>query len=225
MHDYTFGINDDQKQDEARNKFILKYKIKYHNNKKKIIVYLANHKKVVFDYTKELEQGILNAMKENVYNYKEIMDKVPNKEKEQLGTMLFIFGALWIIISLISTITSGYIKDTSIMSLFFSSMLTTVGLKYNKNQTKRYKDFKKNMLFLENEARINQSVLENTNTLKNIISKKSHNKIVMKPDGNKGFTINSIDKMSLNELKRMIELIKLQDNNIENEKSKTKTLK
>lgn len=225
MHDYTFGINDDQKQDEARNKFILKYKIKYHNNKKKIIVYLANHKKLVFDYTKELEQGILNAMKENVYNYKEIMDKVPNKEKEQLGTMLFIFGALWIIISLISTITSGYIKDTSIMSLFFSSMLTTVGLKYNKNQTKRYEDFKKNMLFLENEARINQSVLENTNTLKNIISKKSHNKIVMKPDGNKGFTINSIDKMSLNELKRMIELIKLQDNNIENEKSKTKTLK
>ena len=224
MHDYTFGITDDQKQDEARNKFILKYKIKYHNNKKIIIVYLANHKKVIFDYTKELEQGILNAMKENVYNYKEIMDKVPNKEKEQLGTMLFIFGALWIIISLISTITSGYIKDTSIMSLFFSSMLTTVGLKYNKNQTKRYEDFKKNMLFLENEARINQSVLENTNTLENIISKKSHagTTLLIK----KGtFNINSIDKMSLNELKRMIELIKLEDDNIENEKSKTKTLK
>ena len=225
MHDYTIGISDDQKQDEARNKFILKYKIKYHNNRKKIIVYLANHKKVVFDYTKELEQGILNAMKENVYNYKVIMDKVPNKEKEQLGTMLFIFGALWIIISLISTITSGYIKDTSIMSLFFSSMLTTVGLKYNKNQTKRYEDFKKNMLFLENEARINQKILENTNTLENIISKKSHDKIVMKPDGNKGFTINSIDKISLNELKRMIELIKLEDDNIENGKIKTKTLK
>ena len=147
MHDYTIGISDDQKQDEARNKFILKYKIKYHNNRKKIIVYLANHKKVVFDYTKELEQGILNAMKENVYNYKVIMDKVPNKEKEQLGTMLFIFGALWIIISLISTITSGYIKDTSIMSLFFSSMLTTVGLKYNKNQTKRTKILKKTCYF------------------------------------------------------------------------------
>ena len=154
------------------------------------------------------------------------MDKVPNKEKEQLGTMLFIFGALWIIISLISTITSGYIKDTSIMSLFFSSMLTTVGLKYNKNQTKRYEDFKKNMLFLENEARINQKVLDNANIIENIISKKSHDKIVMKPDGNKGFTINSIDKMSLSELKNMLELIKLEENDfLEKEKVMVKIQK
>ena len=225
MHDYTFGITDDQKQDEARNKFILKYKIKYHNNKKKIIVYFANYKKVVFDYTKEIEEGILNTMKENVYNYKEIMDKVPNKEKEQLGTMLFIFGTLWLILSFVSIITSGAFKTTTLVPLFFSTMLTTVGLKYNKNQTKRYEDFKKNMLFLENEAKINQKVLENPNTLENIISKKSHDKIVIKPDNNKGFTINSIDKMSLKELKSILELIKLEDNNIENEKSKTKTLK
>lgn len=225
MRDYTIGINDDKEQEKARDKFILKYKIKYKNNKKKIIVYFANHKKVVFDYTKQLEQGILSVMKENVYNYKAIMNKVPNKEKEQLGTMLFIFGTLWLILSLISTITSGSFKDTSLMSLFFSSMLITIGLKYNKNQTKRYEDFKKNMLFLENEERINQKMLENTKSLTSIITKKSYNKIITKPDGNKGYTINSIDKMSLNELKNILELIEIENSNIEKEKIKTKTLK
>ena len=108
-----------------------------------------------------------------------------------------------------------------------SVILASSGLIYKKRYTNRYNDFKKNILFIENEEKINQKVLENSNIFTNVISKKTHDKMVIKPDGNKGYTINSIDKMKLKELKNMLELIKLEEelnkNNI-NEEEKDKLL-
>lgn len=216
MDDYTTEILDKLKRKEESSNFILKYEIvdknKLNKNKDKIIVYLANGKKVVFNYTNEIEQNILDTMKKQVINYKKIIE-VNEKKKIEKDALIYSF-----LVSSLVMILTGLIsyKITNNIVHFINMLIPSItlacsGLIYKQKYVNKYNDFKKNMLFIENEEKINQKVLENSNVLTNVISKKNYDKMVIKPDGKKGYTINSIDKMKLKELKNMLELIKLED--------------
>lgn len=232
MNNYTLDIIERKKRKEESSNFILKYEIttknKLNKNKDKIIIYLANGKKVAFNYSKELEQNILNLMKKKVLDYKKIIENAEKRriEKDALVWSFNVTSITMLVSGLISFAITNNIEPL-IINLIPSIFLASSGLIYKQRYTSRHNDFKKNILFIENEEKINQKVLENSNTFTNIISKKAHDKIVIKPDGKKGYTINSIDKMKLKELRNMLELIKLEEelnkNNI-NEEEKDKLL-
>lgn len=216
MDNYTLDIIDKERRKKESNNFILKYEIttknKLNNTKEKIILYLANGKKITFNYTKELEQNILDSMKKKVLDYKLFMENA-QKRKIEKDALVWSFNTTSITMIASGLLISIILSNIAplIIMLIPSALLSISGLIYKQRYTNRYKDFKKNILFIENEEKINQKALENSHIFNNVINKKTHDKMVVKPDGKKGYTINSIDKMQLKELKNMLELIKLEE--------------
>lgn len=210
MKDYTFEINDKQKRKEEQDKFILSYEIKNEKNKnckKKIIIYMANNKKVVFDYTKELEESILDLMKNNALNYEKIFSKAHNRKKERDAFIEAInVGVVSIVSLLFFILFSCGVITTPIIIIFFmllSAIILTSSL-YKTSCDNKYRDFEKTMLFLENEERINKYSLNNSKSLE------KNKKEINNDNCSKQYT-NSIDKMSLKDLKNLLSAIEKEE--------------
>lgn len=214
MKDYIQDIPSIYISKEARKKiaseFILKYKITNDYNPK-IIVYYANGKRTTYDYSKELEQSILLNMKENFQKYVELFQKNYHDHisQEALCDACMVGGACIMAVPLVQTLFSNIIEEPSSPIPFVT--LGGTAMSYSLLQKimfmKRYQDFAKTLLFFQNEDNINFHLGYNLNFVNNTMSKKIHNYLVTKPDGRRGYTINSIDKMSLKEFQEFLSII------------------
>ena len=70
----------------------------------------------------------------------------------------------------------------------------------------RFKDFVKNMTFLEHEEELNNLLKSNSLMYENV-SQKVLDKCVVKPDKTKGLTINSIEKLKIEDIDNLLSLI------------------
>lgn len=181
MKDYTHGKDED---------FILNYEVK----NDKIIIKFADKKlsKMVIDYTEENEKKILDKMLKQTKG----IDKTKMEEKNNKDSKTTILFALAFIVCFIP-MAFGFtpLMITASVSFWFC-------MKYF-NSYIETSDYLKSILFLENEAKINEVIKENKNVVENV-SKKTKSII----NKNKKFDINSINKMSYHDLKQLLELIK-----------------
>lgn len=214
MKDYIQDIPSMYISKEARKRiaseFILKYKITNDPNPQ-IIVYYADGKKITYDYSKELEQSLLLNMKENFQKYVELFQKNYHDHisQEALCDACMVGGACIMAVPLVQTLFSSIVKEPSppIPFITLGGAVISYSLFDKIMYMKRYQDFAKTLLYLQNENDINFHLGYNLNFVNNTMSKKQHNYLVTKPDGKKGYTINSIDKMSLAELKKLLNVI------------------
>ena len=216
MKDYTLDLVGEEAYKEAVRRFILNYDIiEDKDGREYIVIYYANGNKKKIPNTLQNEKNILETMKNQVYEYKERLLRFKNEmsngeefDRKLLKTYLYA-----LIISIFVMATGG-IHFIFIASFFaiYSAVLTILEIKRQKENKAMIEDFDKNMLFLKNENFINKRLEENkeivdTYKLKKFCDITCDNKI--------GLTISSIDNMSLEQLKQLIEFIK--ENNIDKE--------
>lgn len=156
--------------------FILSYKIV----KDKIVVKLNSHKKYTIPYTKENEENLLKMMQQQAKESRNYLDNI--QKKTNSNASLAKFDSLYLLI-ITNLIRFGVITNNPILMIgIFSALVggTLSFSSYEKNK-KVYEDIEKNLLYLKNEDLINNNNL-----------------------GNKKITINSIYKMSLKQLKKIV---------------------
>lgn len=199
MKDYTINKED-------KKMFILSYKIKDKN----IIAKLATGEKYIIPYTKENEEKILERMIEQITKY-------PSFEKKAaidycITTILaFIIGVATILIGrndLPQLFANPTIK-TIIASIptFVAGTITTIAVGLSVTAKNILKDFRKNKLYLDNEEDLNNKVKESQNILSNVTNK-TKRMVNTTPENKPVFNINKIDKVSLEDLKQILENIK-----------------
>lgn len=214
MKDYIQDISSMYISKEIRKKiaseFILKYKITNTSNPK-IVVYYANGKKITYDNSKELERTILNTMKEKFLMY---VDQFQNcyhvhVSREVLYDSVAVGGVCITAVPLVHKLFSNIVEDpvSPVTFITLGTIITSLSLIEKIMYMKRYQDFAKTLLYLQKEDDINFHLGSNSNFINNIMSKKFHNYLVTKPDGKKGYTINSIDKMNLKEFRDFLYVI------------------
>ena len=212
MKDYIKDISSLYISKEERQKiaseFILRYKVL---DDKKIIVYYANGNKVTYDYSKEVEVSILNSMKENFQKYLELFRNSyhDHVSQETLYDSITFGGACITAVPLIQRLFSNVVQEPSSPVTFVTIGGTVISFSLFEKIMfmKRYQDFAKTLLYLQKEEDINFHLGYNLNFVNNTMSKKLHNYLVTKPDGKKGYTINSIDKINLSELNGLLTTI------------------
>jgi len=208
IQDIPKYVSKEEKQKIA-SEFILKYQI----INEKIIVHFVNGEKLTYDYSQEREQQILEIMKQTFEKYALKLKEYYGRhlEREALNDAIFYTGlAIGSVPLVLSIVTEPDILTTvTFLTIGLSQMgLTTI----NKIQyMKRYQDFAKSLLFFQNEERINFQIENNLNFAANTMSKKHQKYLVTKPDGSRGYTINSIDKMSLVEFQKLLSRIEFEE--------------
>lgn len=200
MKDYTLG----------ESLFILNYKRKNNN----LILYLNNGKKVSIPYSIENEKQILKTMEEQLLDARRngLKEKIKNdntKSKEKFFKIVMsIIGVMSIITLAIATVWGP--AALSYYTLL-GTLLLTIGpaFKYNKNAIKNYillKDYEKNECYIENANELkNYDLKENKKLLLHNTSsdgKKILNQSKINEDI-PSININSIDKMSIDDLKNI----------------------
>lgn len=187
------------KNEEEKN-IILNYQIKG----QKIIINFDKTKfgerKFVVDKTKENEKIILNKMVEQI---KSLDEKKVKKEynKTQLKMVY-------------STVESLFLSSFSLICLAFSVMLwplfvlTLLCFGYTFNSLVKHAKADKKMVditYIKNEEKINDAIAKNENILASAPKRveKAADKSVDKP----AFDINTINKLTYNELKQLLEVI------------------
>jgi hypothetical protein len=189
------------------NDFILKYDIDMINDEKIIRVYYAsNNAELIIPYDVETEREILKKMKEQAINQFESKDCYEAKISDSAKMTAFV--------ALITLCNFPLFKVLALINIKFAVALGLVlGLECTRNiyniinNKKAVNEINKNYMFLENEEIINKKVNENKNLLSNSTEKvkKMVNSV---SDNQPSFTINSIDKLSLRELKQVLSNIK-----------------
>lgn len=207
MKDYTIELMNDDDYEKKRKEFILKYVVSEDN--KFIKVYYANKRLTVIRYSVENEKKILEKMRNQVINYKEIILKNIEKNKENLDDnrrLSVLFSAFTFFG--IGFLLTGESKARALgifLSLFGSGILVISFI--NKWHDKvLLDDFRKNLLFIENEDVINKILSEDSDILLNF-TESIIKGLVLKKDNSYECTINSIDKISYQELIKMLTII------------------
>lgn len=211
MKDYIKDIPSMYISNEERKKiaseFVLKYKITNGNNPK-IIVYYANGQKVTYDYSEELEESLLTTMKENIQRYANQFSVCyrDHASQEALYDSCTFGGACITAVPLVHKLFSNIVEESVSPAPFITLGMAIVSFSLFEKIMfmKRYQDFAKTLLYLQKEEDINFHLGYNLNFVNNTMNKELHNYLVTKPDGKKGYTINSIDKMSLAKLKKLL---------------------
>jgi len=209
MHNYFKYLNL-KNSDEMRKKFVLKYEI----SGKNIIIFFADNTKYKVEYTKDNERNILKRMKEQISQYSQIFDEhLINKKNQSKHFDEFIY---LFFVALFFGISFFVLGNNSILTNVFGVILTILGslgiigkVLINKINNIISDDYRKTIMFLENEGFINQKI--NSKECGNIfmnVNNKIKDACPVKKDGSIEVTINSIDKLSLNELKLLLENIK-----------------
>lgn len=205
MKDYTLTV-------EESNLFIKNYKIV----NDKIIINLGNGKKTRIDYSIENERNILNKMYRQTINTDIVEEKTkklfPDCIRKMVAYgMIAMLGAILIEVDFWGMII-GMFTTCLFGGLFLYNAINFIKLEIIKHDIKKTNFYKSNN-YLLNEELNRSSALENVSLrTKNIINS-NNNKI----------TINSIDKMSLKDLK-MIKSNIDRENDYKIEKTKVKKL-
>ena len=191
MKDYFLGENKE---------FILGYEVK----DGQIIVKYAKNKTISFPHSKEKEIKILNKMKEQVLENKFIFDR---KSKEGLSTASFVtsvsggVASVLGMVMLFSGITTALLVIALICSgICFFGLYSIISYKIDLN------DFEKNRLYLDNENNIQNMMIENTKELDKTLVETKEAKLYNEL-GQPQFTLNTVNQLSLKELKGIIESI------------------
>lgn len=178
MKDYSLGLN---------KYFILRYEVDKENNK--ITIYY-NNDVVTEEYSKTREKEILEKMKEQIT----IRDNF--EERREIFIKTYGIGAILEYLVTFSNITLA-ILNSSILNGFFGGIFFGIGTFYTQKMLKNHfllEDYKKTMLFLENEEKINEY-------LKSI----DYGTLMPVEGQMTSLNINDVDKMSTKELKKLIQ--------------------
>ena len=191
MKDYSNGKDEN---------FILNYKEKGD----KIIINIANSlfKKLVIDNTDLNKNKIIYKMRKQILEQDEekMNDMYEKRAVMACCSSLFALFCIFPLFFITETLT------LIVFEILFASSLTlaiTSVIKYI-----RAEDYIKNKEYIKNEEEINKSIKENKDVLENT-NKKVKN-IALQNEEPK-FDLNSIDKLSYNELKQLLENIKRLD--------------
>jgi len=197
MKDYTFGNDKD---------FILNYKIKDGI----IIVNYSDDVKAI-KYSKEIEEDLLKTMniqrKNTYYSSLRKSDLKHNKSS-------FKFFSVLTIILLFAAICVAFVPVlmTLFIGMSFITAMISIGCGINtfkiKKELKEVElDRAKNNLFIKNELLLNEKIKDNvvyessSEMIRNLTDKTSKDKKV--------FDLNKIDKLSLEDLKELLENIEI----------------
>lgn len=206
MRDYTFELLGEDDYGEKHADFILNYDV--YRDLKLIKVYYADGKCITMDYNFDNEKYLLEKMREQVLAYKSIMlnAKERNIENEkEIGLNLFNFG----IVALGCTLL--LIKDIPIKvfgSLFFigGSCLTILDAYAKFSIDYDFDDFDKNLLFIENENRIQEAIGKDQEFLLDLPIRILKG-ITCNAEGKIGFSINSISKLRYRDIESLLAII------------------
>lgn len=221
MKDYISLLNIDyDSKEELRKTFILKYEV-VDGSDKEIIIYYANGEQHKTAYTKEKEKQILEKMKEQFSSYKLKISKaiedgnIKITFQKNIRNIFITYLIVGIILLFIGIEVLGVILTIFGVS---GSMFIIPSLLERK---KKIKDFEKSGLFFGNEEFINQMLNSKVkdNILLNVDSK-IIDQINIKET--KDCTINSIDKLTLEQLKELLLVIKREYDLSEKEDDNTK---
>lgn len=199
MKDYSIVKNNNKH-------FILNYII----IGKQIIVYYANDDVDTFYYSIEKEKEILERMKYQVISSKRFYKGLNTKFEiflklfinEILLFIMFIIGSMSITLTLIPNIIGSILLPISIL---------ITGYNLNKCNSIR-NDFKKHLLFLNNEEYFNNIIRNNLDATKEL-DEKLRKKVFNDESNNFRFSINTIDNMEYKELREVYRYV---DNSVNN---------
>lgn len=200
------------KKEEIIKQFILKYEINDDNSKIKI--FFADGSCHLTEYSLITEKKILTRMKKQLIEYEDNLKKCfSENELESFKEIMKIFFAFFV--TGIISLGLGLIFQTMV-AYIFGIILGLIGglgtgfifalkIKFEK----LFHDYQKNKMFLENETVINEMVnsKKSANMFANV-NDKIKDACPVKGDGTCEFTINSIDKLSLKDMKRLLEIVK-----------------
>ena len=186
--------------------FILNYKIK----KNKIIIKLASGERYEIPYNEENEEKILNMMKNQVTDNLSVDRTVVTNYALSLGfavgtiVLAILLGIKSIPQFVITKSAASFISAIPTIACTLLSALSALFAIENKSIIN---DYKKNKLYLEREEEINSKVKNNKNILSNV-SVNTKNMVYKAKEDDKVFDINKLDKVSLKDLKQILENIK-----------------
>lgn len=189
MKDYSIGKN-------SSKYFILNYIIIGNT----IVVYYANDDVDTFEYSIDKEKEILERMKYQVISAKKFYKGLNTKLEiflklfinEILLFIMFIVACMSINLTLIPNIIGGILLPLS--------MIIT-GYKLNKCNKIR-NDFKKHLLFINNEDYLNNIIRDNRDATKGL-NEELRRKLNNNESNNFRFTINTIDGIEYRELREV----------------------
>lgn len=213
MKDYSLNKTE-------RYNFILKYEIDHEN----IILYLASGEKYPIPYNEENEGAVLKKMKSQVRNAYRFECEAGNSIKINIGNI--ILNIVWISIyaSFILLNSPQHLSNVWFLGINALSLVwSAINIAYFKGIKK---DIEKAYFFLENAELLNNNI-DKSNVLINV-SKKTCSKIQEVPEDRCVFDINSIDSMSLEDLKTIKYNIERRNTFVfqeEEKKGKTRVLK
>lgn len=195
MKDYSLNSKDSKT-------FILNYKVEDNQ----IVVNLASSENYIIPYTKDNERKILDMMEKQVLD----SDKFVSKQEKRFSSAWkwsIFSGACLATISII--LATGNATEPVVSGIFAGWFVFDIATRiYIMVDSKRkIKDIYKNKMFLNNRELLNEKVKSNQNILSNVDTK-TKELVSSTPEDKPVFTINSIDKIKYNELRKILENIK-----------------
>ncbi len=203
---------------ENRKTFILNYEIK----EGQMIVSLASGETYILPYTIENELMVLKMMKKQVKNYANNEDYKEETNDLKICGVKFILGGL-IVGGSILFLGSGMVV-TTIVGIVFLFFTLTMGIGGIILSTKELEDLEKNELFLEYEKQINNNEGYQSEKTRNkkqqLLEKINQERPKLYEEESLApiestevplFNLNTIDKISYEELKSLTNLIDLDE--------------
>lgn len=208
MKDYL--IKKEEKNEKGE--FILNYKIE----DDQVTIYYADGSNLIKKMNKETIESLNEKLKEQLIKQNEL-----GKEKYIDSTLYDHKTRCYVELPIASSlaIMYGLTYDTSL--LVFSTLFSAITIRellVSDKLSKLLKDFKKNLLFTENEKFINEQLSNLNNDEVEINLSKNINELLINCDNS--LDINKIDKTSLKEIKKLIKFLE-KNKNVEEVKSKT----
>ncbi len=198
MKDYTLNFKDAKS-------FILNYEIKDNQ----IMVNYANGEHYIIPYTNDNEKKILKKMEDQVHDAQNSDDTLKRKRRR---AGIWIISSILIIISSFYAIKSGHSISPLMENILIAWFTFNIGFQifYIKCVTKILKDLEKNKILLDNQEKINEMIKENQNILTNS-NEKIKKMVKSTPEDKPVFTLNSVEKLELKELKSLLENIQKEE--------------
>lgn len=200
-------MKDYSKNAEQAKSFILGYS--YVGDK--IIVYYANGEMVVVENTKSVEKHLLEQMREQVLSS---VDAIVVEKKRFKSNLIKSIGMGVAILGLTGICSFLAMADYLLYPTIFAIIVTFLTHKLAKKiefdvcgSKSKINDFKKNILLLKNQAILNEQVKKDRYKVMNA-NAKVLDMVEIVPEDREVFNLNSIDILSLGELKRLLEAIK-----------------
>jgi len=188
---------------ENSKRFILNYEIV----NEEIIINLGTGEKYPIPYTIENEKRILEKMKKQVENCKRLEYAKKQHIKAKRNTV--IVSSVIMLFNIISMAYGINIIPTmaNIISLLICASATSYfGIKLS-DVKETLDDIEKNKIFIINEIELNTNVKNNSNCLSNTTEK---TKEIIAKNKEKNITVNTIDQIPYEDLKKILDNIRFE---------------